>query len=267
MNGSRSRPARSGDEPGPLGFAELSRAPRLSDRVVESMRSEIVSRGLAPGTQLPSERELVEQFGVSRTVIREAIGALSGMGLVEVRSGSGLQVAAADESTASKSLSWYIRGGGFDYPKVHEVRSMVEVEMAALAAQRRTDDHMTTLAAAHEHFGHELTVGVDAAAIADVEFHEAIARATGNELFSVLLGSIADALVEIRKELLGGENADETLARGQETLEQHAAILKAIGAQDADGARLAMRTHLDSVERLRAEAQLRFVASDKRSGF
>lgn len=265
MKGPRPRAARSGDDPEPLGFAELPRTPRLSDRVVESMRSEIVSRGLTPGTQLPSERELVDQFGVSRTVIREAIGALTGMGLVEVRSGSGLQVAAADESMAAKSLSWYIRGGGFDYPKVHEVRSMVEVEMSALAAQRRTESHMTTLAAAHERFGHELTVGVDAAAIADVEFHEAIARATGNELFSVLLGSIADALVEIRKELLSGESAQETLARGQQTLTQHTAILAAIGDQDADGARLAMRTHLDSVERLRAEGHLRSVPADQRT--
>jgi GntR family transcriptional repressor for pyruvate dehydrogenase complex len=266
MKGSSSQPARSGDDPEPLGFAELPRGPRLSDRVVESMRSEILSRRLTPGTQLPSERELVEQFGVSRTVIREAVGALAGMGLVEVRSGSGIQVAAADESTATKSLSWYIRGGGLEYPKVHEIRSMVEVEMSVLAAQRRTDDHMTILVAAHEHFGRELTVGVDVAAIADVEFHEAIARATGNELFSVLLGSIADALVEIRRELLRGESAQETLERAQETLAQHGAILAAIGDRDADGARLAMRTHLVSVERHWAEQQSRFVAADKRAG-
>jgi GntR family transcriptional repressor for pyruvate dehydrogenase complex len=188
------------------------------------------------------------------------------MGLVEVRSGSGIQVAAADESTATKSLSWYIRGGGLEYPKVHEIRSIIEVEMSVLAAQRRTEDHMTTLAAAHEHFGHELTVGVDVAAIADVEFHEAIARATGNELFSVLLGSIADALVEIRRELLRGESTQETLDRGQETLAQHGTILAAIGDRDADGARLAMRTHLGSVETHWAEQQSRFVTGDKHTG-
>jgi GntR family transcriptional repressor for pyruvate dehydrogenase complex len=186
------------------------------------------------------------------------------MGLVEVRSGSGLQVAAVDESTVAKSLSWYIRGGGLEYPKVHEIRSMVEVEMAVLAAQRRTDEHMTALVAAHEHFGRELTVGVDSASIADVEFHEAIARATGNELFSVLLGSIADALVEIRKELLGGESREEALARGEETFAHHTAILAAIGDRDADGARLAMQTHLDSVARLWAEQQSRAVAADER---
>lgn len=266
MKGSRSHPARSGDDPHPVGFAELPRGPRLSDRVVESVRSEIVSRRLMPGTQLPSERELVEQFGVSRTVIREAVGALAGMGLVEARSGSGLQVAAVDESTVAKSLSWYIRGGGIEYPKVHEIRSVVEVEMVGLAAERRTDDHMTTLVAAHEHFEHELSVGVDSAAIADVEFHEAIARATGNELFSVLLGSIADALVEIRKDLLSGGSGQDTLARGQESLGHHGAILAAIGDRDADGARLAMRTHLVSVERLWAEQQSRFVAPDKPGG-
>jgi GntR family transcriptional repressor for pyruvate dehydrogenase complex len=189
------------------------------------------------------------------------------MGLVEVRSGSGLQVAAVNESTVAKSLSWYIRGGGLEYPKVHEIRSMVEVEMAVLAAQRRTDEHMAALIAAHEHFGHELMVGVDSASVADVEFHEAIARATGNELFSVLLGSIADALVEIRKELLGGESRQESLARGQETLGHHAAILEAIGNRDADGARLAMQTHLGSVERLWTELQARSLAADERTGF
>src|SRR4051794_37491282 len=95
-------------------FEEVAREPRLSDKVVLRMGETIRARGLAPGTPLPSERELGEQFGVSRTVIREAVRALAAKGIVEVRSGSGLRVAAIGEQTVSESLSWFIRGARLD---------------------------------------------------------------------------------------------------------------------------------------------------------
>src|SRR3954454_4666897 len=159
---------------------EVAREPRLSDKGAELLRDGILSRRLPVGTPLPSERELGEQFGVSRTVIREAVRALAAKGIVEARSGSGLRVSQIDEAAASESLSWYIRGGGFEYRKVHELRSMIEVGMAGLAAERRTDDHVGTLKAAHAKFVRTLG-DVDAAARADLDFHALIARATEND--------------------------------------------------------------------------------------
>ena len=232
-------------------FERVTREPRLSDKVAEMMRQTILSRQLAPGTPLPSERELGEQFGVSRTVIREAVRALAAKGIVEVRSGSGLRVASVDEATALESLSWFIRGGQLEYPKVHEVRSTIEVEMAGLAAERRTDDELRAMREAHARF-EAFIADVEKAAAADVEFHALIARATQNDLFSVLLGSIGDALIEIRHETLAGGS-------GQETIDAHVLILDRIAARDAEGARAAMRAHLDTVKRFWAKRALETV--------
>lgn len=222
-------------------FEEVVREPRLSDKVVERMRETIRTRGLAPGTPLPSERELSEQFGVSRTVIREAVRALAAKGIVEVRSGSGLRVAAIGEETVSESLSWFIRGARLDFMQVHEVRSTVETTMAGLAAQRRTDEQLESLREVQARF--EKAVGKvdsDLAARIDLEFHDGIARATQNPLFAAILSSIADALLEIRRENLAS-------GTGPKTLSGHAEILDRIAAGDAKGASRAMREHLEHV--------------------
>jgi GntR family transcriptional regulator, transcriptional repressor for pyruvate dehydrogenase complex len=220
-------------------FGRVEREPRLSDKVAELMRETIISRQMSPGTPLPSERELGEQFGVSRTVIREAVRALAAKGIVEVRTGSGLRVASVDEATALESLTWYIRGGQIDYAEVHEVRSAIEVEMAGLAAERRSDDQLKALQDAHKRFQTVLD-DVEEATLADVEFHALIAKATENELFSALLGSIGEALIEVRRETL-------TVGSGKKTVSAHAKILAAIKRGDARAARDAMREHLDTV--------------------
>src|ERR671935_2210582 len=117
-------------------FTRIRREPRLSDRVAALLLETIVARGLQPGDRLPSERELGEQFGVSRTVIREAVRALAAKGVIEVRTGSGLRVAAVDASSVSESMSLFMRGGGIEFEKVHEVRTVLEVHIAGLAAER-----------------------------------------------------------------------------------------------------------------------------------
>jgi GntR family transcriptional regulator, transcriptional repressor for pyruvate dehydrogenase complex len=225
-----------------LEFRSLAGSSRLSDRVAKMMQDAIVSRNLEAGTQLPTERELGEQFGVSRTVVREAIRILVAKGIVDVRSGSGLRVAAVDPLTVTQSLSWFIRGGKLEYSKVHEVRDVIEVEMAGLAAERRTDDQLAELRRVHERFAALLATDVEAAAWADVEFHNAIAGATGNELYSTILESIADALIDVRRELLA-------TGQGPDTVAHHEAILERIEAGDAGGARAAMHWHLEAVRR------------------
>jgi GntR family transcriptional repressor for pyruvate dehydrogenase complex len=225
----------------PFGEA-VTREPRLSDKIAEMMRQAIISRGLTAGTPLPSERELGEQFGVSRTVVREAVRALVAKGIVEVRSGSGLRVAAVDEDTVSESLTWYIRGGSLEYEQVHEIRSMIEVQMAGLAAGRRTDEQLVLLREAHERLKSVID-DFEAAALADLAFHDLIARATQNDLFAVILGSIANALIEVRRETLAGGSGETTIA-------DHQQILDAIEAGDADAARSAMAHHLRDVHLL-----------------
>ncbi len=221
-------------------FPRVTREPRLSDKVANLLLDTIITRRLEPGERLPSERELGEQFGVSRTVIREAVRALAAKGVIEVRTGSGLRVAAVDSSTVSESMSLFLRGSStLDYPKVHEVRAMLEVEVAGLAAERATDEDIAQMREICMRM--EAEDDVEAASLHDVEFHRAIARGTHNELHLLLLDSIGEALIEIRREnLIAGS--------GPDTIAAHREILERIAARDRDGARRAMRAHLENVE-------------------
>ena len=231
-------PAAEGASEGTL-FEQVRREPRLSDKVAEMMLDTILSRRLAVGDRLPSERELGEQFGVSRTVVREAVRALVAKGVIEVRSGSGLRVDAVDAAVVSKSMSLFMHGGGIEFEKVYEVRTVLEVHIAGLAAERASDDDIARLREVHERMQREAG-DVAAAARDDLEFHRVIARATHNELFLMLMDSIGTSLIDIRRENLGSGAAPETLG-------QHERILERITAHDVDGARTAMSAHLEGV--------------------
>lgn len=220
-------------------FSHLAREPRLSDRVAQLLRESILERQLSPGDRLPTERELGEQFGVSRTVVREAVRTLVAKGLVEVRSGSGVYVASVDEGAVRESMTMFLHGVGVPgYAQVHEVRQVLELEIAALAAERATEADIEALTQACA----EMAAGVgdiDAASAADVEFHRVLARATYNRLFIVMIDSIGDILLEIRKATLG------IRGRAKKGVQFHQAILDRVAAHDVDGAREAMRIHLE----------------------
>ncbi|TML68137.1 MAG: FadR family transcriptional regulator [Actinobacteria bacterium] len=220
-------------------FDQVTREPRLSDKVADMMLETILSRRLAVGDRLPSERELGEQFGVSRTVVREAVRALVAKGVIEVRSGSGLRVAAVNAAAVSESMSLYVHGGGIDFERVHEVRTLLEVHIAGLAAERASAEDIERLRTVHDRMQREAG-DVDAASRDDLEFHRVIARATQNDLFLVLMDSIGNSLIDIRRENLGSGAAPVTLS-------QHERILDRIAAHDAAGARAAMSDHLDGV--------------------
>src|ERR1043165_3756405 len=105
---------------------QVPREPRLSDKVAEMMLETILSRKLQVGDRLPSERELGEQFNVSRTVVREAVRALVAKGVMGVPWGKGLAGPAVHSARVSESMSLYLRGATLDFEKVHEVRALLE---------------------------------------------------------------------------------------------------------------------------------------------
>ena len=220
-------------------FEQVAREPRLSDKVADLMLETILSRRLKVGDRLPSERELGEQFGVSRTVVREAVRALAAKGVIEVRSGSGLRVAAVDAAAVRESISLFLRGGPIDLQRVHEVRAVLEVHIAGLAAERATPSDIARLHDAHDHMT-AASDDVEDAAHDDLEFHRAIAMATHNDLFLLLLDSIAGVLIDIMRENLGSGSTPMTL-------EQHRRILDSIVAGDVEGAGVAMASHLEDV--------------------
>ena len=221
----------------------------LADRVAQHMTDLVLSGELERGTQLPAERILAEQYGVSRTVVREAIRSLMSKGILEIRSGSGTYVRGPDTAAATESISLLLRmhqgDGAIALQKATEIRRVLEVEIAGLAAERATAEDIAALEeqmvrlrqAEHDR---------DAFVRSDVDFHAALAQATRNELFVVVLNSIADVMREVRR--LGFETPQGFAS----ALHHHAELLAAIRAGDAGAARRTMEGHLaDSGQILR----------------
>src|SRR5215207_2180042 len=223
----------------PALFGLVNRERRLSDKVADMMLETILSDRLKVGDRLPSERELGEQFGVSRTVVREAVRALVAKGVIDVISGSGLRIAEASARTVRESLSLYLHNSTLDYERMHEVRAVLEVHMAGVAAERSSEEDLRVLTSAHEAMARAVADGrsPEELAILDLEFHRSMARATHNELFLLLLESIGEGLLEIRRHNLR-LNAERTVAL-------HDAVRARIEANDIDGALRAMTEHLD----------------------
>ncbi len=221
----------------------------LTERVTDLIQSLIVDRRLPPGARLPSLRELAEQFGVSRTVVREAIGALVAKDLLEVRHGSGTTVRSPSTRSVSQSLSLMLRIGNaqIDYSKISEVRRLLEVEIAGLAAQRRTNDDLTFLNELLNDMPNHVTNRV-AWAKNDVAFHATLAQATQNEVYSVLLDSIADLMMSVR---YIGFNVAGTRT---ETIGHHRAVFEQVKLQSVEGAKAAMLAHLLDAESVQKQA-------------
>jgi GntR family transcriptional regulator, transcriptional repressor for pyruvate dehydrogenase complex len=223
-------------------FQPLERGLRLSDRLADQVLDSILSRGLRVGDRLPTEKELAEQFGVSRTVVREAMKVLAGKGMIDSRPRRGLRVAAPGAVAARQSMALYFRGHvEHDYRKVSEVRRMVEVEVAGLAAMRASDVEMDELRATCVRMEQVLD-DTEMASKADLEFHRVLAGATNNELFLHMLDAISDSLMEIRRSTF------QRRGRARIALAAHSEILECVAAHDPPGARNAMRAHLDDVE-------------------
>jgi GntR family transcriptional repressor for pyruvate dehydrogenase complex len=221
-------------------FKSVRRDPSLSDKVAKQLTDAIMARELVPGQRLPSEKELGGQFGVSRTVIREAIRSLAARGLVNVTSGRGIEIGQLDSGDVTTSMRLFVHGhNNLDYGKVHEVRTAFELQAAGLAALRVTPEALSRLRAicdAH----HRSIVSKDMTAVSelDFQFHRELAEASGNELLVAMLDSVADVLREVRNRAMVHAGIAET------ALKAHRRILECVGAGDQKSARRAMEKHL-----------------------
>ena len=228
-----------------------TRRPRtLALGLVDALGERIRDGRLAPGDKLPTEAAVMAEFGVSRTVVREAISKLQASGLVETRHGIGTFVVGVGDGSAFRIEPAQL-GTLRDVIAVLELRIGVESEAAALAARRRAVQNLAAMRAALDAFAAAVEEGRDAVS-ADFQFHTEIARATQNEHFTGLMATLGAQIIP-RARLEPARQADP--AR-QEYLRrvnaEHESIFDAIAAQDADAARAAMRTHLaNSRERRR----------------
>lgn len=225
----------------------------LSTEVVKKISTDIQKGRLKPGEKLPTEFELMQAIGVSRTVVREAISALKADGLVTTRQGAGAFVASDKsrepfrlELTGAITLETIL--------EVMELRLSVEIEAAGLAAERATPKQHLQIRKAVEDMQQAIGRG-EPAINEDFAFHQAIAIATHNPRFEQFLGFLGRQLIPrqtIRSEVFAGEDAASYLKRIQA---EHTRIADAIVEGDAAEARRAMRVHLTkAIQRYRSYA-------------
>lgn len=214
----------------------------LSEQVVEQIEKLIIEGQLKQGDRLPAERNLSERFGVSRTVIREAVKSLQEKGLVEVRPGVGTFVHNGMNKIMRESLERMVL---FDHQQglgnLMEVREMFEPQIAALAADKATEKDIQALKIAIEKMDASMD-DVESFIAADHDFHLALAKATQNQLIVSLLDSIVDLLTQQRRQIFA--NNSEGPQRGQE---HHKRILQAITDRDWKLARKTMFEHLQQI--------------------
>lgn len=216
---------------------------RLYEQVVAQIEGRILSGELRPGDKLPAERELAEQFGVSRTAIREAMKALTQSGLVEIQPGRGTFVTDSTSMVVRHSLDRLVRvGNETGIQDLVEVREILEPEIAALAALRAGSEDIQAMENAVKAMDLAMD-DPDTFIEADLDFHLALAHGSNNALIPILIDSLVDLLREHRKRAASVEGG---LERGQPF---HKIILDAIKENDADNARESMRAHLEQVRK------------------
>ncbi len=220
--------------------APLDRPPRLSDRVSHQIEAWIRELGLAPGTQLPTEKALCERFGVSRAVVREAISRLKAEGCVETRQGLGAFVAAHPGEGSFRLMRESEPGGG-DVADVFELRCMVESGAAELAALRRTDEALARIERALDEMERALAGGRDGAA-ADDAFHVAVAAASGNRQLERFLAYMGRQFSDSR--MPTWDEDGHRAGRAAQAQAEHRRIYEAIRRGDAAAAGAAARAHL-----------------------
>jgi GntR family transcriptional repressor for pyruvate dehydrogenase complex len=220
---------------------KIVRSSRLYEQIVQQVEESIHKGAMKPGDQLPPERELAQQFGVSRTAVREAVKALREKGLVEAYPGRGTFITDGTSYSMRQSLDRMLRvgqaeGSGF----LAEVREILEPEIAGMAATRADAEDLTSM---REQVGimDQARKDPDEFIEADLDFHLALAEAAANPIILSLIDSIVGLLREQRIGIFQVEGGPE---RGQY---HHKKILEAIEHKDPAGAREAMKAHLRQV--------------------
>lgn len=227
------------------------RRPRnLAAGLVDAMSSRIREGRMRAGDKLPTEAAIMGEFGVSRTVVREALSKLQAAGMVETRHGVGTFVVGTGEAANFRIAPEQIATVR-EVIAVLELRIGLETEAAGLAAVRRTEANLAAMRGALAGFRTAIDENSDALA-PDFQFHLEIARATQNVHFLELMNYLGTMIIpraRLNTAQVAGEGRREYLQRVNT---EHESIVNAIANHDPEAARAAMRTHLaNSRERLR----------------
>jgi GntR family transcriptional regulator, transcriptional repressor for pyruvate dehydrogenase complex len=224
----------------PLNVEPIRREP-LAAEVARRLVDYLLSGGVEPGARIPSERQLAEAFGVGRSAVREAIAALTLIGLIEVRHGDGTYLKRPDSPLLPQVVEWGLLLGEKRTADLVEARQKIEVDIAGLAALRRTEDDLAELGRSLARMEWEARQSAETAAFvdADVAFHLRLAEAARNSALRDVLTSIQALL----RAWIG-----RVIAQGYRDLSyaEHVPIFEAVQARDARAAEEAMDAHMRS---------------------
>jgi GntR family transcriptional regulator, transcriptional repressor for pyruvate dehydrogenase complex len=237
----------------PSSHRSLRKTRGLAHDLVDALGERIRTGAYAVGARLPTEAEIIDEFGVSRTVVRDAISRLQTTGQIVTRHGIGSFVQKQSVEAGFKVHPEQLKTLR-EIVALLELRIGLETEAAALAAVRRTEENVLKMRAALDRFSQAITQGGDGVE-ADYAFHAELARATQNIHYSQLFESLGSGQIP-RAKLPATQHSEQRQAYLRTIHLEHESILQAIAQQDSESARAAMRIHLgNSRERRRKAAE------------
>lgn len=217
-------------------------APKAADLLADLLREKILLGELLEGADLPTERDLGEQAGVSRATVREALRILDIEGLIDTRLGrnGGSFVARPTSAAIERSVSIFIRGQRIRFEAVLETRSAIEPSSARFAALHRTEDNLAELESCHLVLQQAAAAGDIAAYVrANLDWHVHVVRASHNELLIAFISAVAQPVYEASD--VEGFNSPQVR---QAVIRAHRSVMDAIRARDGDAAERRMARHV-----------------------
>ncbi|TFH20906.1 MAG: FadR family transcriptional regulator [Bacteroidia bacterium] len=223
-------------------FQNIGNKLTLSQRIERTIEGAIREKKLAIGSKLPTEREMCESFGVSRTALREALRRLSARGLISIHKGSGMYVSEINIEDAIKTLNLYydLKFDNNLLSQIIEVRSLFEPQIAKLAAINRTKEDLSLLEANVAEFEQCDPDNTQMEADLDNQFHLTVTKATQNPVVQVTMEPIYLLLPRMRNFIYGNIDGEKTY-----TLRFHRSILESIRGKDENQSCSLMKDHLD----------------------
>jgi|TARA_B110000238_G_scaffold194407_1_gene232215 GntR family transcriptional repressor for pyruvate dehydrogenase complex len=215
-------------------------APKAADILAEKIRDLILTGKVQEGEMLPTERDLVQDSGLSRSSVREALRILGVEGLIVTRSGrtGGSTVKLPGSTSVARSIDLFVKTHGIRLPALLDCRLAVEPFLAGRAAINRTEQDLARIQELHKRFCNS-TGDILAYKRLNLDWHLAITRASGNEVLIILVESIADAIFDA-----AGYHEVTTEKIRREAVKAHSAVMRAIEVKDEGSAYVAMERHL-----------------------
>lgn len=232
-------------------FKKIGSDKLLSGKIEESIELAIRKKQYKAGEKLPTEGELCKSFGVSRTVVREALRKLSARGLVVIKQGSGAYVNELSSESAIDSINLFLEmtDDGSLIFDIIRARQLFEPEIAGQAALNRTPAELGELEENLEALKNSPNEDIEGQTVIDIRFHGLIAKATHNNIISLLMGPIFDNMPKVKRTIFAKNNLDYIPHEKNMVLKFHEEIYQAIKNADPREASHAMLAHLKYTEK------------------